>query len=78
MGNSPRQTSPDSLRVTRSDDSLEFISQDVSQLAEEYIYQSEGFLSSMRAILQTIKDTTEYQNYTLNYRKMVYKKNLAR
>ena len=41
------------------------------QLAEEYLYQSEGFLGSMRAILQKIKNTREFQNYTNNYRQMV-------
>ena len=48
------------------------------KLAEEYIFQSEGFLSSMRAILQTIKDTPEYMNYTANYKQMVFKQNLTR
>ena len=48
------------------------------QLSEEYIFQSEGFLSSMRAILQTIKDTPEHRNYTLNYKQMVFRKNLTR
>ena len=48
------------------------------KLAEEYIFQSEGFLSSMRAILQTIKDTPEYLNYTANYKQMVFKQNLTR
>ena len=48
------------------------------KLAEEYIFQSEGFLGSMRAILQTIKDTPEYMNYTANYKQMVFKQNLTR
>ena len=48
------------------------------QLAEEYIFQSEGFLTSMRAILQSIKETPEYLNYTANYKQMVFKKNLTR
>ena len=56
----------------------QFISANLLQLAEEYIFQSEGFLSSMRAILQTIKDTAEYKNYTANYRQMVFKRNLDR
>ena len=50
----------------------------IIQLAEEYIFQSEGFLSSMRAILQRIKDTPEHRNYTANYKQMVFKKNLTR
>ena len=47
-------------------------------MSEEYIFQSEGFLSSMRAILQTIKDTPEHRNYTANYKQMVFRKNLTR
>ena len=47
-------------------------------MAEEYLYQSEGFLGSMREILQRIKDTVEYKNYTANYRQMVDRKTLAR
>ena len=47
-------------------------------MSEEYIFQSEGFLSSMRAILQRIKDTAVYKNYTANYRQMVNAQNLTR
>ena len=82
MGNYPRQTSPDSLRVTRlryDDYDYYFYLHNFNvQLAEEYIFQSEGFLTSMRAILQSIKETPEYLNYTANYKQMVYKKNLTR
>ena len=56
----------------------QLISPNLFQLSEEYIYQSEGFLSSMRAILQSIKDKPEYKKYIANYKQMVYKRNLTR
>ena len=51
---------------------------DHSQLCEEYVFQSEGFLSSMRGILQEIKNSDVFQNYTANYRQMVNAQELKR
>ena len=47
-------------------------------MSDEYVSQAEGFLSEMRAILQTIKNTPQYKDYMTNYRLMIEKKILTR
>ena len=46
--------------------------------SEEYILQSTSFLTSMREMLQIIKDSPQYQKYQIRYQTLVKQKKLTK
>ena len=44
----------------------------------EYILQSTSFLTSMREMLQTVKDSPQYEKYQLRYQSLVKQKKLTK
>ena len=46
--------------------------------SEEYILQSASFLTSMREMLQLIKDSPQYDKYQLRYESLVKQKKLIK
>ena len=46
--------------------------------SEEYILQSTTFLTSMREMLQTVRDSPQYQRYQVRYKSLVAQKKLTK
>ena len=46
--------------------------------SEEYILQSTSFLTSMREMMQTLRDSPQYQRYQEIYKSLVKEKKLIK